>query len=245
MKGTSFQKPLEFNLSVDGESWRQGDAISGLLKTRSHGTEDGTEAIDWSEIGVYLAHGDLKKIRAKTEGAFKIIASHTATSEESQWKFQTDLSAPVTDSTSSLFLIYGFGKAYEKLGQLQVNLTPSQVLEDFLKIFQIQHGFVRKSVKAGKGKTETKFAPPSSKEFVRLELLLIKAHFAGETLEVECEFNEKKIEASAAALEVKKQKKQIKQSFGSTQYRTSSGRFNYETMEAAVAEILKQPRALF
>ena len=36
MKGTFFQRPVEYNLWIDGESWRQGDTVSGELTVRNH-----------------------------------------------------------------------------------------------------------------------------------------------------------------------------------------------------------------
>ena len=40
MKGTFFQKPLELNLLVEGETWRQGDPITGSLTIKNHGSTE-------------------------------------------------------------------------------------------------------------------------------------------------------------------------------------------------------------
>src|SRR4051812_18114787 len=124
MKGMSFQKPLEFRLQVEGETWNQGDSISGVLEVKNRGSE----SISLADMQVQLGHGRLKRVHEKMSGAFKILektgmdASATlAPNAEAklQWKFPTDRNCPITDSMASLFLLYGKGEVVETLGQLQ------------------------------------------------------------------------------------------------------------------------------
>jgi len=39
MKGTFFQKPLELELNIEGESWKQGDSVYGNLVVKNHGPD--------------------------------------------------------------------------------------------------------------------------------------------------------------------------------------------------------------
>ena len=92
-----------------------------------------------------------------------------------------------------------------------------------------------KFVKAG---VEAKMDPPDSPAFAKLEYLTVGFGFEGEALEVTYKFNVKQLEATAAAIDTKKAKKAITQKFEPTQYRTTTGRFNHERVEAAIREAL-------
>jgi hypothetical protein len=243
MKGTSFQKPLEFNLRVDGETWHQGDSVSGVLLVKNHGTE----ATSLQEIHLHLALGELKKVRAKSTDAFTVLNSKPiGTGEELlpqrelsfPWTFETDRNFPITDSTKSPFLLYGHGEGIEKLAQLQINVQPYWLIQEFLKILQTHFRFVVKSQKSNKGKVEVKLVPPDSKKFAKLEQLTLQIKFEAESMAVQYIFQVKKIEASAASVNVKKQKEEAEQVFSPDQYLIPSGRLNHELLETAVQEAL-------
>jgi hypothetical protein len=231
MKGLFFQKPLEFSLNVNGESWKQGDEISGSLNVKSHAP--GTEI---SAAQVHLAYGHLKKAHAKDPAAFTVLESATASPE---WKFQTDRNAPITDSTHSLFLLYGAGEDLSKYGHIQLIMKPYWVIEDFLKELQVGFRFVIKTMKSSKGVLDVKVAPPDSRSFAALEQAFLSFYFEGDILNVEARFDVKKIEATAASVDMKKEKKAFQKSFSALDYLTSSGRFNHVRMEAAIREILE------
>src|SRR6185437_9396529 len=110
VKGTFFQKPLEFRLSVDGETWRQGDPITGTLTVKNHSPEP----LPTQEITVRLARATLRKVHQKLEGAFGTAVGSAAPPSDAStlapgaefnfpWKFVTDRNCPITDSVSSLF----------------------------------------------------------------------------------------------------------------------------------------------
>src|SRR4051794_33986369 len=112
MKGISFQKPLEFNVKVDGESWNQGDPVLGELLVKNHGSD----AQSLAEVFVQLAYGELKRVRVRDPDAFELLGSTkfdlngslSPLEEKSfRWKFQTERNCPITDASGSLFLVYG------------------------------------------------------------------------------------------------------------------------------------------
>lgn len=245
MKGTFFQKPLEFRLQVDGESWNQGDKISGLLTAKNHGTE--SVAVD--EFRVALAHGELKKVRVKSPEAFKIrsaISGPEGAKLEQQkefslpWSFETDRNSPITDSLSSPFLIYGRGDSADKLGQIQLVVNPDPVIQEIIQVLVVAFRFVVKARKFVKGSVEVKLSPPDAKGFVALEQLVLLFRYEENTLHLSYTFGVKKIEATASSFDLKKDKKVFEQSFDPTQYRTPSGRFNHEFIEISVREIISQ-----
>lgn len=244
MKGTFFQKPLEFSLRVEGESWRQGEAIAGTLFAKNHGAQ----ALPGG-FQVKLARGTLKKVHQKVSGAFyEILATSSAPAGEiapqaelgHSWRFQTDRNCPITDNTESLFLLYGSESETEKMGHLQVTIKPEPVIEEFLKAFQIEFRFVVKSFKSSKRGVDVKLMPPDSQHFTMLDYAQLSFRFDGDVLHVGYVFNLKEVQASSAAVDVKKKKKEFEQTFAPGEYRLSSGRFNHERLEAAAAEAIKQ-----
>lgn len=246
MKGIYFQKPLESILKVDGETWRQGDSVSGTLEIRNHGSEP----VAPSQAHVMLTRGELKKVRAKDAAAFQVIQSVKVGNDSMiapgatasfPWTVSTDRNGPVTDSMASPFLLYGVGESPETLGQLQLTFEPHELLQEFIKSFSVGFRFVLKSRRSSKGGwVEFKLDPPDSKAFSTLELLVLSARFDGEAVDLEYEFQLKKIEATVAGTHVKKLKKQFEQRLEPHQLRVPSGRINYEQMEAGIGEALQQ-----
>ncbi|MDR3606386.1 MAG: hypothetical protein P4M08_03285 [Oligoflexia bacterium] len=245
MKGVFFQKPLELQLLVEGESWRQGDAVSGALVAKNLGAAPAS----LNDVGVELALGKIKEVRKKSAGAFEPIASarfapgtvvQPGKEERLSWKFETDRNCAITDTAASPFLVYGHGPL-EQQGQLQLRVNPTQVIEDVLGIFEVAFRFVRKSAKSSKGWIEIKLAPPDSKAFAMLEQLNAFFRFESDTLHARYVFNLKKLEATATAgsgIDVKKLKQERAFEYPVHHYRIPSGRFDHERMEASIRELL-------
>ncbi len=243
MKGTFFQKPFEFKLNVEGETWRQAQGVSGVLTVKNQGSSP----VSVEGTRVHLAYGQLRKVRAKSPGSFQILNTATLTGSTSldpqkevqlSWQFPTDLNSPISDTGASLFLLYGQAPETDKLGQLQLTFHPSEIIQEFLNAITVQFRFVQKTIRSSKGWVQVKLAPPTAKAFAMLEHLNLSFHFDGDTLEVEYEFNIKKIEAGVAGMNVLKAKKATNQAFTAAQYRLPSGRLNHEIMEAGIREAL-------
>ena len=56
MKGTFFQKPFEFKLNVEGETWRQAQGVSGVLTVKNQGSSP----VSVEGTRVHLAYGQLR-----------------------------------------------------------------------------------------------------------------------------------------------------------------------------------------
>lgn len=253
MKGIYFQKPFEFQLLVEGETWRQGAAIRGTLVIKNHGSE----GLPLSGVRVSLAHGRASKVKQKAENALKILESISAeegrmlapgAEERLPWGFQLDRNAPITDKSSSLYLLYGLApvpgaraESGDKTGLLQLQVEPDALLEEFLGVFQIQHHFVVKSRHGGKGRVGVKLAPPGSKGLAAIEQLELQLRFGeGERLEIGYLFDLKNINGTAAGVSVSTSEKELDQVLERNEYLTPSGRVNHERMEAAVGEAFQQ-----
>jgi hypothetical protein len=229
MKGIFFQKPLEYSLNITGETWKQGDEIAGSLHVKAHAGGDIPAA------KVHLAYGNLKKAHAKDPKAFTVLQTAEARPE---WRFQTDRNAPITDSTHSLFILYGSGDDLGKYGHIQLIVKAYWIIEEFIKELEVGFRFVLKTMKSNKGILEAKIAPPTSRSFAAVEQAILSFHFEGDALNVAARFDVKKLEATAASVDMKKEKRESQKSYLPTDYLTSSGRFNHDKMEPAIREIL-------
>jgi hypothetical protein len=230
MKGLFFKKPLEYSLNINGESWKQGDDISGTLAVKSHAV-----GVDAPASKVHLAYGHLKKAHAKDPAAFTVLQSAEANPE---WTFKSDRNAPITDSIHSLFILYGSGDDLSNYGHIQLIVKPYWVIQDFLQELQVGFRFVIKTMKSSKGVLDVKVAPPDSRAFAALEQAILSFSFEEDLLNISARFDMKKIEATAASVDMKKEKKNFQKSYRPLDYLTSSGRFNHVQMEGAIREIL-------
>lgn len=246
MKGTFFQKGCEYKLQTEGEAWAQGETIGGRLLVRAH-----APATAPTTVRVVLAHGSLKAVHAKKPDALTIVAEtelsgpDLASGEGAAWSFPTELNAPITDSTTSLFLLYGppadpSGGGLETLGQLQVTLKPHPVIAKFLDVLQTRFRFVLKANKSEKGGMNSKLVPPDSQALSFVEQLVLRFAFEGETLGIVYEFTTHSFEASASSVAAKKQKKKREISFAPTDYKLASGRLNDELFEADIQAALSE-----
>ena len=236
MKGLFFQKPLEFHIQVEGESWSQGQTIKGKLTIKNHAPESQIAG----PLGVHLAVGDLKKVKNKTPGGLKISKSFDVhpTQSEVSWEFPTDLNCQVTDSRFSYFLVYGVGADPDQMGALELKFKPIPLVLEFVESFKTHQRFVQKSIKFSKGQVDIKLIPPDSKAFSKLESVTISFSSTSEELQVEYDFALKKVEATAMNLEVTKVSKTLEQTLAIRDCYTAAGRLAHETLEGAIAEAL-------
>ena len=68
MKSTFFEKNIEYQIEVDGESWNQGDIINGELRVRNMSNE--TLTLETTQL--VLAHGLKKAIKEKNESVWEL-----------------------------------------------------------------------------------------------------------------------------------------------------------------------------
>lgn len=225
MKGIFFRGNLEFRLEVDGERWRQGESLRGTLTVRNHGKEPLAAG---SRIQVTLALGSEKKVKAKAEGAFKRIDSREfpasmapgASSDALPWEFPLTLTTPVSDSMSSLYLVYGpeGAVAPPEAGALQLRIIPHQHLEDLIDVLSTTYRFPVKKILAAdyKGGVEVKLDPPEgSKRYSTTDQLVATFHLlpgengAPTSLDVEFDFHLREADATSGSIQYKKARKAV------------------------------------
>ncbi|MCC7441268.1 MAG: hypothetical protein IT285_06535 [Bdellovibrionales bacterium] len=249
MKGAFFQKTLEFRLTVDGETWHQGEAVKGALSVKNHGPEP----VPAAELRVLLAQGVDRKVKAKAEGAFQVLATLSpgatagslgagATSTPLGWDLTLDANAPVTDRSGSLYLLYGKGEELANLGHLQLTVKPRVIFQDLIDVLTVTYHFAVKHVLARKGGiVEVKFSPPDGRSFSFVEHLLLALRMDGDTIDAGFEFHVKQVDATQPGLNFKKGTQSFELKLESGDYVHSfNGRLKKEAAEAAVKGILDE-----
>ena len=176
MKGTYFQKPLEFNVLIDGESWHQGHTISGSLKVKNHGPE----LKNLSDIGVQLGFAQAKKLKAKDSECFEISSKsyfdesetlNEGEEKEMSWSFTLAEDALITEKNAGQYLLYGTTQGIWQGGQLELNILPSPVIQKFFEIFELFFRFKVKEFKNKKGLVDAKMVAPQNREYANIKAL--------------------------------------------------------------------------
>ena len=209
MKGTLFQKPLEFNLEVPGEIWTQGSKVEGTLAVTNHGHEE----ISLDNIGVAIALGAVKKVKTKDEDAFAIAANEAFSKQnipaqgksELSFSFTLETNGPISDKNSSPYLIYG--DLQKKEGHLQLTVEPSKAFKPLLDVLDIFFRFKLKERKHAKDGIEFKLIAPDAREFKALDTMVIKmTELEAGDVDLKIQFNMKTVGVADGAVTTKKTK---------------------------------------
>jgi hypothetical protein len=242
MKGTFFNKPLEWNIETSGESWQQGDILSGTLKIKNHGAE----SVALSDCGVALAYADIKKVHTRTDGALKPEA--TSTFSESEIKpaeeISLDFSFPITsnggitDKKNSYYL--SFGKNFRE-AQLQVKVGPKILYSKIVGLLDTFARFKVKDIKSAKKGVEYKLLPPTSREMANIESLLLTCSMKEENLLLRFDFQVKRLDTSSVTTKVNKESVSIEKELQPKEYSLGRDMINQDqllkTVEAVLSEV--------
>lgn len=242
MKGTFFNKPLEWNIETSGESWQQGDILKGTLKVKNHGAE----SVSLSDCGVGLAYADIKKVHTRTEGALKPEA--TATFSESEIKaaeeisldfsFPITLNGGITDKKSSYYL--SFGRNFLE-AQLQVKVEPKILYTKIVGLLDTFGRFKVKEIKSAKKGVEFKLLPPTSREMANIESLLLTCSMKEENLLLRFDFQVKRLDTSSVTTKVNKESVSIEKALLPKEYSLGKDMINQDqllkTVEAVLSEV--------
>jgi hypothetical protein len=193
MKGISFQKPFEIKVDIDGEKWRQGDIIQGQIEIKNLSNEN----LPTSNMGVAIAS---RKIKAKENDTFEIIQTHNL-SQSDKFEFQLSENCPLTDKSSTLFLIYGDIESPKANLQLPILLHP--YFQEIINVLDTFFRFKLKALKNGKNQVEASLLPATSREFATIDQLNIKFNFDNENVNLVLELKQKKLVSNDIGLGLK------------------------------------------
>lgn len=241
MKGTFFNKPLEWNIETIGESWQQGDVLKGTLKVKNHGAE--TISIDGSGVGLSLA--DIKKVQTRTEGALKIEKSHVfnqkelKSGEEALLDFTFDIgpNSPVTDKKSSYYL--GFGKNFTE-SQLQLKVEPKVLFSKIVGLLDTFHRFKLKEIKAAKKGVEFKLIPPTARDMANIDSLLLTFSMEDQNLTMSYDFQVKKLDTTGISTKINKEAVTVKKTLSPKEYSLGKDMINQDALLKSVEAVLSE-----
>ncbi len=253
MKGTTFLRPYELCLEIDGEKWLQGDKIKGEISLKCH--SDGSEII--TNLNIMLVHGLFKNIKNSKTDSLNIISSQilgenievdSKNDFKKDWEFKLEQDAPITDKNGSLYVFYGIGDDLSSYGSLQLEVDLVEELTNYLKVFE---DFIRFKVhhkKYKKGLTEVRLLPPKTQELGSLEYLTCFLRLVDRNIEIKYIFKTKKIQATVGMeFEVIKTEKEFNQILTPDDYLRYGNAVNHDGIKKSINEIIANiiPKVVF
>jgi hypothetical protein len=246
MKGLFFQQQLEFRLDVPGDSFLQGASIPCSLKVRNHGE---TPAVIATPT-LWLAVGNLKKVKAKDPSAFEVAAraeleAGVAIAPKSEYdyshSFLSDHNFSITDKSVSPYLLYGNSVNIAELGQLLVTFTLHPHVSAIFDTFTTVFSFVSKGISWKDGWTTAKLKAPDSARMSFVDELAFSARLEGDLIRLRYVFTVKKFDTSTTTVGVKKGKTEVSQTWPSSEYLFGGGfvqqQYVESMIEGALAEV--------
>ena len=245
MKGTFFNKPLEWNIETKEESWQQGSTLHGTLRVKNHGTE----SINLENPGVSLAYADIKKVHAKKEGILRpevkaeLSEKSIAPGETKELSFILNLpqNCPVSDKRSTYFLCYGKNHTEN---HLQLKIEPRALYGKLVGLMDTFQRFKLKEFKGSKKGVEYKLLPPTSREMANLDSLNLTIFMQGENLRLDFEFQVRKLDTSTETNKINKAAVKIERTLSPKEYSLGRDMINQDHLlkvfEAVVSEVKLQ-----
>jgi uncharacterized protein YbcI len=237
MKGTFFKKPLEFNIDINGETWAQGDTISGKFSITEHTKID----FDRTILGCHLCYCTNKKFKSKDPKAITVLESQHLLPNQNELNFTFNLEAncKISDTTGSLYIIYGDISNPFDSGFLELNVTPIKPILYFTQIFEQFYRFKLKAFKNKKGYIEASVAAPDSKEWAGVKKMSIQMHIKDDELIVQFNVNLTKLDFTNSLNKTKDEKKEITKTLTKKQY-DLYGIANQDGIKKVIDEVLSE-----
>jgi hypothetical protein len=242
MKGTFFNKPLEWSVETKGEAWTQDSAVSGFLRIKNHGQE----TVSLSQLGVGLAYAEIKKVHARTEGILKpsievsLPDNQVSAGDSIEIPFSLKLpsNCPVSDKKSSYFLTYGSSSTN---GNLQLNVAPLPLFEKIIGLMDTFYRFKVKDFKTAKLGVEFRLIPPTSREMANIDSLNLTFSMKEEILHLNFEFQIKKLDTTSVTTKINKESVKHIKELGPKEYLLGRDMINQDqllkNLESVISEI--------
>lgn len=241
MKGTVFNKPLEWNIETQKETWFQGDQVTGVLRLKNHGTE----SIDLGQAGVALSHADIKKVHARAIGAMKfdvkeIFAdSRIGSGEAKDLNFTLTLPAncPVTDKKASYYLSYGRNFSEN---HLMMKIEPNPLFGKVISLLDTFKRFKLKEYKAAKTGVEYKLLPPTSRDMANLDSLSLALSMTEGNLLMDYDFQVRKLDTAGVTTKINKTGVKITKTLGPKEFSLGRDMINQDTLLKSIESVINE-----
>jgi hypothetical protein len=241
MKGTFFNKPLEWNIETIGESWQQGHTLKGVLSVKNHGTE----IVRLEESGVGLALAEIKKIQTRSPEALKLEKTKVFNAFELppgsiskiDFSFELGANASVTDKKASYYL--GYGRNFSE-SLLQVKVEPKSLYAKIVGLLDTFYRFKLKEFRASKSGVEYKLLPPTARDMANIDSLLLTFRMEEETLMLTFDFQVKKLDTSGISTKINKDRLSFSRALMPKDYSLGKDMIHQDsllkTLEGAIGE---------
>lgn len=237
MKAQFFNKPLNFTLNVDGDVWEQGSSVKGDLSI----SDTSNDANDLSKQGCHLCYCQSKKVKAKDASGIKVLESALIPSGSDQlnFNFTLDSNCPITDNTGSLQILTGDISDPLSCGMMELKVVPQKVISSFIEVFEHFYRFKFKSIKNKKDCIETQVIPPATKEWAKIQKMVLQLKMDGDDLIVNCLVSIKVLSFDTSMTKTKDEKKEIVLKIGPREH-TLHGAVNQEGIKKHISSMLDQ-----
>ena len=243
MRGIFIQHPLEFRLEVTGDAFCQGAQVPARLAVKNHGSSP----VSLPDLTVRLATGDLKKVKAKDEGAFVDVSSAeiergSEVAAQAEVFFPCDFTlspnSPISDRAQSPFLLYGNSSSTSQLGQLLLTVNAHPHIRSLFDSMTTVCSFINKGETWKNGWTTAKLKAPDAKRFSMVEELNLSCRFEGPVLQLRFVFSVKKFDGFSTKVQLKKGKSEVEQHWDPSDYLFGDGFIRQEYVDTRVEEAL-------
>ena len=250
MKVTSFIKSVECTSFTDGEKWRQGENVKGILTIKNHNKEN----IELPILKIVLAIGIFKKIKSKDKKAWEILSEvslgeniliSSLEEKEFKWNFQLPEDCQITEKDKNLFINFFDSGDSWPTGQLELVIEPKIVMLQFLEIFENFLRFKVVQKKFSKGMVEVKLNPPNSRELSHVESLVLRMKEVNKILDLEFEFTTNVFEMVGGNMLAQKKCTKIIQSLTSKQYYIYGDSPNHDFIKEMISSVIAEATPKF
>ena len=247
MRSTFFQKPLQYQMEINGENWNQGEEIKGKLIIRNMSSE--TVVVNASQI--ILAYGLKKSIKEGSGSPWEVLEKQVLTKNISlpagveqsyEWMFHLATDCPISDKNGGLYLLFGGEDTLSEGGRLDLPVNLHPILQNFLQTFSTQFYFLEKYQKRKSEWTEVKLVPPDSKEYPNLDFVLCLLRISKEQLEAQYLFKMSGLGRSGEKMTVTKKTRDLKQKIPPENYLQPGGFPNRACFRENINEALNVAR---
>lgn len=242
MKGTFFNKPIEWNVETVKESWAQGDILKGNLSIKNHGTD--TVSLENSGIG--LAYAEIKKVQTRVVGSLTPEVSISFEPKELkageqlslEFAFPIPKDGRISDKKSSFYLTYG--KDFVE-AQLQISVSPDQLFTKIIGLLDTFFRFKIKEIKSSKKGVEYKLLPPSSREMANITSLILTFLKSEDKLLMSFDFQVKRLDTASVTTKINTESIIIKKELSPKEYSLGGDMINQDqllkTFESVLGEV--------
>lgn len=239
MKAQFFNKPLNYSLNIDGESWEQGSTVTGDLSI----SDTAGVQTDFTSLGCHLCYAQSKKLKAKDSSGIKILESIQlqAGQDHLPFNFKLDSNCPITDNAGSLQILFGNIVEPFQCGILELKVRPINTISNFIEVFELFYRFKFKALKNKKDFIETQVTPPATKEWAKIQKMLLQIKMEEEKLIVICLITIKTLSFDSSTTKTKDEVKEIRLEITKKEH-TLHGATNQEGIKKHIESVLEQIR---